>query len=119
VDCTTNVDCPDNEYGHMYYQNLNGVFLQNKTGNQVGDGGVTLNNIQSVYWSGTDFAPSPLSAWGFAFGNGGQGGVDKSSSLYGWAVRPGDVVGVPEPGSVMLMGFGLLGLRLARWWRGR
>ncbi len=33
-----------NELGYMFYQNLNGTFGSSKTGNQVGNGGVTLNN---------------------------------------------------------------------------
>jgi hypothetical protein len=49
VSCSTTVDCQDNEYGHMYFQNLNAVNFQNKTGDQLADGGVTLKGIGSIY----------------------------------------------------------------------
>lgn len=100
----------------MYYQNLNEVSGNNKTGNQLGDGGVTLNNIQSDYWSGTGFASNPFGAWVFLFFDGEQFLGSTSNNFYGWAVRPGDsVAAVPEVGSGLLMGLGLLGMRLARW----
>jgi hypothetical protein len=114
VNCSTNVDCPDNEYGHMFYQNLNGALFDNKTGNQLGDGGVTLNTIQSGYWSGTEFAPIPILAWVFFFANGVQAEGGEFSTNYGWAVRPGDVVSVPEPATGLLMGVGLGVMWLAR-----
>jgi hypothetical protein len=76
-----------------------------------------FSNIQPVYWSGTEFSTD--FAWRFAFGNGAQVPDVKAVNYYGWAVRPGDSVGVPEPGSVVLLGLGLLGLRVVRRWRGR
>ena len=116
VDCSsaTEVACRDNEYGYMYYQNLGGTFGSNLTGDQG-----PFTNVQPSYWSGTEFAPKPLSAWVFFFDLGIQGIVNKGGVSYAWAVRPGDVASVPEPGSVVLMGVGLLGLGLARRWRGR
>ena len=106
----TAADCANagNELGYMFYHNMGGSFLDNLTGNQTVDG-VGLTNVQSGYWSGTEFSSS--FAWLFLFDSGSQLGIDKVGVLSGWAVRSGDVVGVPEPGTVLLMagGLGLLG----------
>ena len=93
-------------------------------GQLPGAGGVKIGDIspfediQDSYWSGTEFVAG--FAWYFGFG-GAQDIFPKDlGSLYGWAVRPGDsVAAVPEVGSGLLMGLGLMGMRLARWWRGR
>ncbi len=45
-------------------------------------------NVQSNYWSGTEFNSS--NAWNFNFNNGNQNNDDKSNNNYGWAVRPGE-----------------------------
>ena len=74
--------------------------------------------VQSVYWSGTEVDANLASFFNFV--NGGQGSGGKGSNGYGWAVRPGDsAAAVPEVGSGLLMGLGLMGMRLARRWRGR
>jgi hypothetical protein len=90
----------------MFYQNLGGNIFDTLTGNQVVDG-VTLTNIQSYYWSGTkldsDFT------WTFFFFSGVQVSIDHFS-IYGWAVRSGDVSAVPVPAAIWLFGSGLLGL---------
>lgn len=86
----------------MYYRNLGGSSLDNLTGNQVSVDGVTLNNIQSDYWSGTGSASYSSNAWAFFFFNGGQGNFGKTSALAAWAVRSGDVGAVPVPAAVWL-----------------
>jgi len=94
-------------YGQL--STLDGCFL-NCTGNQD-----PFTSIQPFYWSGTEY--DPYIAWGFDFFfvNGAELMAFKDSSgYYGWAVRPGDSVGVPEPGAWLLMGVGLLGIGLAQ-----
>jgi len=44
----------------------------------------------AVYWSGTEYAPSPGNAWNFNTNNGNQNNNDKDNQNYGWAVRPGE-----------------------------
>ena len=103
------MDCRDNELGYMFYHNMGGFLFDNKTGNQTVDG-VLLTDVQSSYWSGTEYDSSV--AWSFGFLNGGQtrfnGG--KGTNIYGWAVRAGDVGAVPVPAAIWLFGTGLLGL---------
>ena len=91
---------------------LSGLFvtdLGNKANesvlNQLGDTAEQIanlalfSNVQSfVYWSGTEYAPYPASAWLFSTIEGLQSTAGKSSALYAVAVRPGDVAAaVPEP----------------------
>ena len=49
----------------MFYYNLDGNPLDNKTGTQTAVGGEELTGIEDIYWSGTEF--NSLRAWFFRF----------------------------------------------------
>jgi hypothetical protein len=102
-------NCTDSELGHLFYSELGAT-----SGSSILSGNATelakFSNIQSyVYWSGTVYAPNPDFAWLFDTDDGFQGYDFKFYELYAWAVRPGDVAAaVPEPGSLMLLGSGVV-----------
>ncbi len=94
--------CSDNEMGFLFWE-------EGITGASPG----VFSNVQSIlYWSGTEYAPDPSHAWAFLFSFGGQGVFSEGDGLFAWAVHSGDVgaASVPEPGTVALMGLGLMGL---------
>ncbi len=113
---------PVSEIGYMYYVNLGNLGFctpNNASGCTVQAGWGLSNsgpftNVRSgFYWSGLEFAPSPSNAWGFGFGSGRQA-VDGNDS-FAWAVRSGDIAAsVPEPGTIILLGLGLVGMGFSK-----
>jgi len=102
-----------NELANLYDQ-LPGPFGSDKTGNIP-----PFQNIQPVYWSGTELPGGD--AMGIVFLTGHQFSSDADGlRRAGWAVRAGDSVSpIPEPKSVVLMGMGVVGLLAARRLRGK
>ncbi|HRX69609.1 MAG: DUF1566 domain-containing protein [Candidatus Competibacteraceae bacterium] len=116
-------NCTGSEMGHMFYNNLGAT-----VGSSILNGSNTANlslfsGIQNfVYWSGTEYAPGTYSAWFFNADFGNQFALNKDIENFAWAVRSGDVAAVdpsiPEPGSLTLVGLGLVGLGWVRRRRG-
>ena len=112
------------EMAYLYYNDLGNKGVFDTSGYPVGVYGVTnagpFQNLKSsFYWSGTEYAPSSVYAWGFATTYGAQGAGYKVSSSFALAVRPGDVAAVPEADTwaMLLAGLGLMGV-VARRRRG-
>ena len=110
------------ELAYMFYNNLDGVPHYNPDNSTnasfglVNGTGPFINLQSTVYWSGTGYAPDTGNAWLFSTYGGNQGARIKTNLVYGWAVRAGNAGGegqVPLPGTLLLIGLGALGLRLA------
>ena len=67
-------------------------------------------NLQTKYWSGTEYAPDTDKAWNFTFIYGSQSGNEKTINWAALAVHDGDIGTVPLPAATWLFGSGLLGL---------
>jgi hypothetical protein len=118
------------EMAHLYYNSLDNVGIVDANGIRT-DCGYSYTpdcltnvgpfaNIQSQYWSGTDYPPyADVYAWDFDFRFGLQEASSKtyystpfpSDYTYAWPVSPGDLLAVPVPavGWLLAPAFGLLG----------
>lgn len=121
TDCGYNVDTATSELAHLWYDTLGNIAFLGTSGSgpQSGWGlsntGPFGSSMQDyAYWSGTEYAPNPSSAWYFSTFTGYQYNVDKDYQFYGWAVRPGQVAAAPLPGTALLIALGLVGLRARR-----
>lgn len=99
-------NCIGSEMGHLYYTELGNV-----AGGPFTNTGDFTNLQPYYYWSGTVYAPDTTYAWAFLLDHGYQGAGPQVFDFYALAVRPGQrSTSVPEPTTLLLMGFGLAGI---------
>jgi hypothetical protein len=126
---TAGYNITSSEMGHLFYTELGNAGWYDTSGNLTGCSSSSpwcltntgdFQNLQpNVYWSGTEYAANPFTAWHFDFIFGYQYNEGKGLNYYAIAVRPGDVSAVPEPGTMLLLGTGLAGLIVFRKRPGR
>jgi hypothetical protein len=115
-------NCRGSEMGHMFYVNWGATAVSNfSTG--INRANLALfHNVQPSpelshpFWSSSDDAPIQGTAWYFYPDGGFQGYTSNWQAFYAVAVRPGDVVAVPEPRAtaMMLLGLGAMMMALRR-----
>ena len=106
-----------NVLGNTAYKDTGGAVTGCPANNCLTSTG-PFSNLQPLsYWSATEYSPSTVSAWKFAFGEGLQDNAYKSYTRFAWAVQSGDAglgwvppSSVPVPAAIWLFGSGLLGL---------
>jgi hypothetical protein len=111
------------EVGHLFYQELGNLGQEAPDGSSPQPnwglkktGSFTNFQARKVYWTGTTLGPYPgwsydLYAYEFSFHD-GQMTLSNKEDIYNmvWPVRDGAPTNVPVPGTIWLLGSGLVGL---------
>lgn len=98
---STGYNCAESEMANLFYRALGGTAHTAING----DYGPFLN-IENGYWYSTTYKNDPTGyAWAFGFGDGSQNIRAMGDVANLWPVRDGDV---PVPGSLALIGLGLV-----------
>ena len=103
-------NCTGGELGNLFYNVLGGVADTPLFTTHNASYELFSNITNGSYWSATELASNTSLAWVFGMNNGSQGSVLKDVTLFGWAVKTGDVGTIPVPAAMWLFSSGLLGL---------
>ena len=110
--CDDSTDCITSELGHLFYTGLGGTRDTPITDSHNANFDLFINLQATGYWTQTAFTTDPNNAnnaWNFDFFDGTQLPYDQNVQFLSWAVHAGDVIAIPEPGSVLLLLAGMLG----------
>ena len=102
----------ENEFGWLWYELGAGDYLSTSADFIPFENIPFVTGGSEYYWTGIEYDSS--SAWNFLIDCACWGTGDKNNEHYAWAVHSGDVAGVPEPGSLILIAAGLAGLGFLR-----
>jgi hypothetical protein len=108
--------CAGGELGHLFYTEFGALADKNPSSGKASET-AKFSNIQNFsYWSSTENTSSPGSYWVFDFNVGAQSWAGAADyEMYVWPVRNGGLASpelppVPEPGTLLMLGAGLLGV---------